>query len=142
MARAMTAEPGKALETRLRLRESGRILVTVSGGCMIPTLREGQQVLVTVKRPRVGDVALLEARGWLEIHRLVARIDAGPREWFVHMGDGSFEFGLAGPQDILGRVEVGTRRGPAACRAHLWALGLRVGALLRRMGLPLSGHFC
>lgn len=139
MAGMTSAEPGKALETRLRLREAGRILVTVAGGCMTPTLREGQQVLVRGGgRPRVGDVALLDARGWLEIHRLVARIESGPRDWYVHMGDASSEFGLVGPGEILGRVEVTGRRGAPAWRAHLWAMLLRLGALLRRVGMPFA----
>lgn len=139
---ATRPSPDKAGETRQALREAGLVRVTVAGGCMTPTLAEGQQVLVRrVGRPRVGDVALLDARGWLEIHRLVARIESGPREWYVHMGDASSEFGLAGTGDILGRVEVTRGRRAPACRAHLWAMALRLGALLRRLGLPFTGIF-
>lgn len=111
-------------------------LLRVDGGCMAPTLREGDRVTVRPARtPRRGDVALLSCSGWLEIHRLVDRIDLGPRRWFVHMGDASTVSGLAGPADILGLVDVPRSVRPAP-RAHLRGLLLRLGALLRFLGVP------
>jgi hypothetical protein len=103
---------------------------------MEPTLRQGQTVLVSRERPaRVGDVVLLDARGWLELHRLVDRIEVGPRRWFVHLGDASSASGLAGPADILGVVATAAPRPVPARRAHLRALLQRVGALLEYLGL-------
>lgn len=127
---------GPAAAVRRDLTERGLALVRVDGGCMVPTLREGDRV--TVRRgcaPRRGDVALLSASGWLEIHRLVDRIEIGPRHWFVHLGDASTVSGLAGPADILGIVDVPRRSRPAPL-AHLRGLILRLGALLRHLGIP------
>ena len=118
-------------ETRARLAERGWVDIQVDGDCMAPTLRRGDHVLVRhARRPRVGDVTLLDARGWIEIHRVVGRIDMGPRSWYVHMGDASPESGLADDRDVVGWVPVeGSRREPAA-RAHALILAYRLGALL------------
>jgi hypothetical protein len=127
----------KAAETRRLLETGAWLSVTVDGDCMSPTFRRGDVVLVRRGRaPRPGDVALLDAQGWLEIHRLVARVDVGPRRWYVHLGDGASLCGVAGPRDILGVVETRAPRRPApAPRAHLTALFLRLGALLDFLGL-------
>lgn len=130
----------KAAEARRELAAAGWISVTLRGGCMEPTLREGGRVLVRrCGDPRPGDVALIDAQGWLEVHRVVDRLGMGPRRWFVHLGDGSSVCGLAGRGDILGVVvdpRPGRRPAPAG-RAHLWALALRLGALLEYLGLQL-----
>lgn len=129
-------EGGPAAEVRRELAERGLALVRVDGGCMAPTLREGDRVTVRrAHQPRRGDVALLSASGWLEIHRLVDRIEMGPRRWFVHLGDASTVAGLAGPADILGIVDV-PRASRAAPLAHFRGLMLRLGALLRHLGVP------
>ena len=121
---------------RRELAEHGLALVRVDGDCMSPTLREGDRVTVRRERaPRRGDVALLSASGWLEIHRLVDRIEMGPRRWFVHLGDASTVSGLAGTADILGIVDVPRSTRPAP-GAHLRGLLLRLGALLHHLGIP------
>ena len=103
---------------------------------MSPTLEENQLVLVRrADRHRVGEVALLDASGWLEIHRLVDRVQAGPRSWYVHMGDASFTPGLASPEDLVGVIEAPGPRRNSARRAHLWGLALRLGALLSYLGI-------
>lgn len=118
---------------RRDLDERGAAELTVGGGCMAPTLREGERVVVFRDRaPRRGDVVLLSASGWLEIHRVVDRIEMGPRVWYLHQGDASGDCGVAGEADILGRVEL-PRRGRPAARSHLRGLVLRIGALLRRL---------
>jgi hypothetical protein len=131
-----TPRPDRADRVRRDLDARGVALLRVDGGCMAPTLREGDRV--TVRRaspPRRGDVALLNCSGWLEIHRLVDRIEMGPRRWFVHKGDASEIAGLAGPADILGIVDLPRSSRPAP-RAHLRGMILRLGALLRHLGVP------
>ena len=130
---------GKAAETRGLLQSRGFMSITVAGGCMTPTLEDGQVVMVRrADAPRVGDVVLLDAAGWLEIHRLVGRIGGGRQSWFVHMGDASPICGVAAPRDILGIVQVSTPRRAPARRAHLMTLLLGLGALLLRLGLTPS----
>ena len=145
----------RSAETRAQLAERGWVPVRVDGDCMAPTLLRGDHVLVrraTGKwttaggptfRPRVGDVTLLDARGWLEIHRVVGRIDMGPRSWYVHMGDASPVCGLANDGDVMGLVPVDAPRREPATRAHALLLAYRLGALfihllpgLRRAGRP------
>lgn len=128
----------KADQARRNLEASGWIRVILRGGCMEPTLREGRSVLVRqCTDPRRGDVALIDARGWLEVHRIVDRLQMGSRRWFVHLGDAGSVCGLANRRDILGVMvdpNPGRRRMPAP-RAHVWALALRLGALLEYLGL-------
>jgi hypothetical protein len=127
-------------DIRRDLAERGVALVRVDGGCMAPTLRSGDRVVVRpAAAPRRGDVVLLSASGWLEIHRVVDRIDMGPDWWVLHQGDASGLAGVAGRRDILGTVEL-PRRPRAAPRAHLRGLLLRLGALLRRLAVP-RGRF-
>jgi signal peptidase I len=121
---------------RRDLAERGAAQLRVDGGCMEPTLREGERVVVFRDgAPRRGDVVLLSASGWLEIHRVVDRIEMGPDVWYLHQGDASAVCGVAGPDDLLGRVASPRRDRPAA-RSHLRGLILRLGALLRRLGVP------
>lgn len=121
---------------RTELRDRGLAWVRVDGDCMRPTLRRGDRVLLErVADPRPGDVALLDCSGWLEIHRLIDRIQIGPHRWYVHLGDASPVCGVAGPADVLGVVRAAGRRRPGpAVRARLRGLALRVGALLHFMG--------
>ena len=137
----MGTEHRKASATRALLVRGECLPLTVDGDCMSPTLRRGDVVFVRRGRePRAGDVALLDAQGWLEIHRLVSRIDLGGRRWFVHMGDGASACGVAGPNDVLGLVETRSRRRAPALRAHLFGLFLRLGALLDFLGLRRPGR--
>jgi len=86
---------------RRELAERGFAPVTVSGGCMAPTLADGQWVVVHRERqPRRGDVALLDCGGTLEIHRLGFHV--GP--WWIHKGDASPRWGVARRREILGVV--------------------------------------
>ncbi len=86
---------------RRDLAERGYATVMVSGGCMAPALRDGQWVIVQRdRRPQRGDVALLDCRGTLEIHRLGLHL--GP--WWFHKGDASPHWGLASRAQILGVV--------------------------------------
>lgn len=127
----------KITETRRRIQDRGFVPVTVDGGCMRPTLEKGEVVLIhRASVPRVGDVVLLNASGWLEIHRLISRIRAGPRSWYVHMGDATSLCGLAGTEDVLGviRVDVPRRRAPARY-AHALTLVLRLAAVFWTLGL-------
>ena len=118
---------------RRDLAERGVALVRVDGGCMEPTLRTGDRVVVRRDgAPRRGDVVLLSASGWLEIHRILDRIEMGPDVWFLHQGDASGECGVAGRRDILGTLEL-PRRERCSPRTHLRGMLLRIGALLRRL---------
>ena len=84
------------------LAERGFAAVTVSGGCMQPALLDGQMVLVHRERaPRRGDLALLDCRGTLELHRLGVHL--GP--WWLHKGDASRHWGLVRRGEILGIVQ-------------------------------------
>lgn len=121
----------KAADSRALLRNRGLLQVTVHGECMRPALRTGDVVLVHRPRPpRVGDVALLDCRGWLEIHRLVGRIEVGRTSWYVHMGDASTLSGIAAPTEILGLIPGVTPRRLPALRAHLLTLFYRLAAAL------------
>jgi len=83
------------------LAERGVAPVTVRGGCMEPSLRDGQWVLVHRERPpRRGEVALLDCGGTLELHRLGFHL--GP--WWMHKGDASPHWGIARRGEILGVV--------------------------------------
>ena len=75
--------------------------LAVSGACMAPTLSDGQWVVAHhERRPRRGDVALLDCGGTLEIHRLGFHF--GP--WWLHKGDASPHWGVARRREILGVV--------------------------------------
>jgi hypothetical protein len=128
--------PSPALqEAKHDLDRRGATAVTVSGGCMEPTLKDGQMVLVHRARgPRPGDVALLEAGGSLEVHRLVGRVWAGSETWYVHKGDGSPKVGLAKSAQVLGVVQAAPGGNPGP-QAQLALLAFRLGALLFRLGL-------
>lgn len=118
-----------AVRDLLRLRRA--VPVTVQGGCMAPAFENGQTLLVRrPDRARPGDVALIDAGGTLELHRLLDRIAVGRRTWYVHAGDASPECGVAEEGDILGVVEsAGGRRNPPI-RARLLGWVLRARALL------------
>ncbi len=90
-----------AVEVRRELEAKGYAAVVVSGGCMEPALRDGQWVVVhRERRPKRGDVALVDCRGTLELHRLGWHL--GP--WWIHKGDASPHWGLARGSEILGIV--------------------------------------
>lgn len=132
------AKRDPADEVRRDLAERGVALVRVDGGCMEPTLRTSDRVVVRRgAAPRRGDVVLLSASGWLEIHRVVDRIDMGPDWWILHQGDASDRAGVAGRRDVLGTIDLPRRPRPAA-RAHFRGLVLRLGALLRRLVAPCA----
>jgi hypothetical protein len=85
-------------------------------------------------------VALLDASGWLEIHRLAARVSAGGAVRYIHLGDAGETCGLARRDQILAVIAGLGRRPRPATRAHAMALGLRAGALLEFIGLkPAKG---
>ena len=89
------------VDVRRELSERGYAPVTVAGGCMAPAMNEGDWVLVHRERqPRRGDVALLDCRGTLELHRLGFHL--GP--WWLHKGDASPIWGLVRRHEILGVV--------------------------------------
>lgn len=122
-------------EVKSELEKRGATAVTVSGGCMEPALKDGQMVLVHRARgPRTGDVALLEAGGTLEVHRLVGRIDSGSQSWFMHKGDASPHVGLARSAQVLGVVDSARGARPAP-QTHIVLLAFKLGALLFRLGL-------
>ncbi len=103
---------------------------------MVPTLRRGDRVSADpAVEPRPGDVVLLDASGWLEIHRLMARVRAGRTAWYVHMGDASDACGLACREEILGVIPVPGRRPRPAAWAHALGLVLRLGAFLLEFGV-------
>lgn len=103
---------------------------------MRPTLARGDWVLARpAGDPRPGDVVLLDASGWLEIHRLAARVTAGRATWYVHLGDVADGCGVVRREEILARIPVSARRPRPAPRAHALGLGLRLGALLKFAGL-------
>lgn len=97
---------------------------------MSPTLLDGQTVLVRrADEARPGDVALLDAGGTPEIHRLLDRVRVGHRTWYIHAGDASSACGVAGEGDILGLVTVSRRRA-APVRARMLGMALRARALI------------
>jgi hypothetical protein len=109
---------------------------------MRPTLAKGDWVLAhPAVDPRPGDVALLDASGWLEIHRLAARVSAGGPSWYVHLGDAGESCGLARREQILAVIPGLGRRPRPAVRAHAVGLGLRLGAVLDYLGLHPARSF-
>jgi signal peptidase I len=89
---------------RQELAERGFAAVTVGGGCMEPSLHDGQMVLIHREHPpRRGDVALLDCAGTLELHRLGFHL--GP--WWLHKGDASPHWGVVRRGEILGVVGPG-----------------------------------
>jgi hypothetical protein len=103
---------------------------------MRPTLARGDWVLARPAiDPRPGDVVLLDASGWLEIHRLEARVSGGGDPWYVHLGDAGEVSGLARRDEILAVIPGLGRRPRPAARAHALGLGLRLGAVLECLGL-------
>ena len=126
-----TASPDAA-GARHVLARRGLIPVTLAGGSMHPTFREGD--LVLVRRTSAfcpGDVALIDSNGALMLHRIVGW--AGTRA--LHAGDSGSGWGVAGAGDLLGRVE-GARRSRVAPRAYAALLVWRAGAILDRLGVP------
>src|SRR5258708_39752385 len=104
-----TQPPKRPLESDLddlRERLLGRrpVSVTVQGACMSPSLNDGQRILIhRTREPRTGDVALLDAGGMLEVHRLLDRVRGRGRTWYVHAGDAQGAVcGIAGEADVLG----------------------------------------
>jgi len=69
------APPAFARDVLVRcLEESPSLRLTVSGGCMSPALRAGEQVTLVGtarRRPRAGDVVLATTAEGLRLHRLV-----------------------------------------------------------------------
>jgi len=97
----MRAASPDVAAVRRDLAERGVATVTVSGGCMEPSLHDGQWVLVHRERPALrGEIALLDCAGTLEIHRLGFHL--GP--WWLHKGDSSPHWGVARRSEILGIV--------------------------------------
>jgi hypothetical protein len=118
-----------ATEVSRALAERGVAPVVVSGGCMEPAFRDGQWVMVHVSRPpRPGDVALLNAGGVLELHRLGAR--AG--RWFFHKGDASPAWGVARREEILGIVDAPPAAPSGPREPLLRLLLLRIASLFVR----------
>ena len=117
----------------LRERLLGRhaVPVTVQGACMSPALADGEMILVhRTREPRRGDVALLDAGGTLEVHRLLDRVCSRGRTWYVHGGDASgAACGIAGESDVLG-IASAPRARSVPVRARLLGLALRARALL------------
>lgn len=86
---------------RRELAERGYAPIAVAGGCMAPAFQDGQWVVVhRERRPHRGDVALIDCRGTLELHRLGFHL--GP--WWLHKGDASPHWGIARRDEILGIV--------------------------------------
>jgi hypothetical protein len=123
------------IAARKELDARGATAVTVSGGCMEPTFKDGQLVLAhRARKARTGDVVLLEAGGILELHRLLGRIDGGRVTWYVHKGDGSPKVGLVRENQILGVVDARPRPTPSP-KTYMALMAFRLGALLFRLGL-------
>ncbi len=69
---------------------------------MAPALRAGDAALLhRRRRPRVGDVVLIDVHGLPETHRLIGGL--GSR--FLHAGDASSEAGLVSADQVLALVE-------------------------------------
>lgn len=109
---------------------------------MRPTLSQGDWVAACpAEDPHPGDVILLDASGWLEIHRLAARVSAGGTVRYVHLGDAGETCGLARRDQILAVIPGLGRRPQPAIRAHAMTLGLQAGATLEFLGLCPSKGF-
>lgn len=131
MSTRTVTESRKAAETRRALAEQGAVSVRVDGGCMEPLLPRGRRVTVLAARAfREGDVALIDARGTLLLHRLVGRV--GRR--FLHRGDSPSPLGVAGPGDLLGVVAGVPRRVPGP-RTRAVTLAWRLGDALHAAGV-------
>jgi hypothetical protein len=121
--------PSDVSGIRRDLATRGVAVVTVDGDCMAPALRDGEMALVTrCSTLRSGEVALLDAGGTLEVHRL--GLLAG--RWALHKGDASPCWGIAGRDQLLGRVAI-----PAAPVAGAGWMGLllQLAAIFWRVGL-------
>ena len=113
------------------LRDFGAVHFRVTGGCMEPRLREGQEVVVSARRrPRWGDVVLVRQANGLRLHRLVARpLFSAAGHWRTQ---GDRLPGLDAPlaaRDVLGTVvDPPSRSRMRALRALAAAAWRRVGA--------------
>lgn len=116
-------------DLRAELDRRGFAAVRVEGGCMSPALRPGEAALVhRRRRPRVGDVVLIDVQGLPETHRLIGRL--GSR--FLHAGDASAEAGLASEAQVLGLVETPPRPVWAwlkGCRAFFLSRARKAGSI-------------
>jgi hypothetical protein len=92
------------------LAEHGHASVRLAGGSMAPTVADGESVLVRRTDCRVGDVAVIQAREGLLVHRLVARLPGG--RW-VHLGDCAGAVpGVCRDGEVLARAELPRRPPP------------------------------
>jgi hypothetical protein len=127
-----TSRSDKVQALRRELRDRGFAVVRVAGGCMTPALREGESVLVDATRsPRRGDVALIDAGGTLELHRVLERSGSGRGLRWLHAGDAGEACGTAGPGEVLGTAR--SARGPGY-RARWRGLLFRLRGLFRLLG--------
>jgi hypothetical protein len=75
---------------------------------MLPTLREGWKLQIRslpAKDLRVGDIGIFVHRGILTIHRLVWKLEADGREWYMFQGDNNPQRETVEADAVLGRVE-------------------------------------
>ena len=125
---------------------------------MLPTLQEGWRLRirsVPAKDLRVGEIGIFVHRGILTIHRLIWKLKAGGREWYLFQGDNNSQRETVEADAILGRVEAGEpeesrQNRPVSIplgkdgRAFFYLTAFRVHSLLARLipsvGLPAEGR--
>ena len=129
-----TDAAGIADQSELReiLLDGRPVALTVKGYCMAPTLADGQLITaLRAREPHPGDVALLEAGGVLEVHRLLDRVHARSGTWFIHSGDApGSRPGVVDGRNVLGIVAA-PPGGAVSLRARLLGFALRVRVLVR-----------
>ena len=76
---------------------------------MAPLIHPGDRVLVVsipVEQIRLGDIIVFKRNGDLIVHRVLKKLRNVGNVRFVEKGDGTHVSGLAGGDEIVGRVHM------------------------------------
>lgn len=90
-------------------QKKGRCWWPVSGNSMAPLIHPGDRVLVVsipVEQIRLGDIIVFKRNGDLIVHRVLKKLRNVGNVRFVEKGDGTHVSGLAGGDEIVGRVHM------------------------------------
>lgn len=90
-----------------QLADKGCAEIVVASSSMAPTFDIGDRLtVVPCRRPRRGDIVMLQAKTCFVAHRLVAAVGNHRLGWVVHQGDSpQTKPGLAAHWRVVGRVQ-------------------------------------